>query len=211
MTRTGRSQFGNTSQVRRPLLRRGDRLRGPQTGLCSRLTSRGKPRSPHCRLRPRAKAVVSARGGRTLAPDEHRACESERRSRPLVAEAVAQTTLGSGASICDGTTHAGSGRKSQANGTRPSPELRIAIRLPPLRFLSFLDPFVQQPPREAEAQPHGRRRYCSPAPTGYLSGEDVRCRRGRGRPLEGRRALGRRRRGAPRGAGRASIRCWEPG
>ena len=61
-------------------------------------------------------------------------------------EAVAKTSLGSGASICDGTTHAGSGRESRANGTRPSPELRIAIRLPPLRFLSFLDPFVQQPP-----------------------------------------------------------------
>jgi hypothetical protein len=66
-------------------------------------------------------------------------------------EAVAKTALGSGASICDGTTHAGSGRKSQANGTRPSPELRIAIPLPPLRFLSFLDSFVQQPPWKAAA------------------------------------------------------------
>ena len=29
---------------------------------------------------------------------------------------------------------------------RPSPELRIAIRRPLLRFLSFSDPFVQQRP-----------------------------------------------------------------
>jgi hypothetical protein len=64
-------------------------------------------------------------------------------------EAVAQTTHGSGASICDGTTHAESARKSQTNGTRPSPEVRIALRLPPLRFLSFSDPFVQQPPSGA--------------------------------------------------------------
>jgi hypothetical protein len=73
-------------------------------------------------------------------------------------EAVAKTTLGSSASICDGTTHAGSGRKSQANGTKPAQQLRIAIRLPPLRFLSFLDPFVQQPPWEAVVRRRRRRR-----------------------------------------------------
>jgi hypothetical protein len=49
-------------------------------------------------------------------------------------------------SICDGTTHVQSGRTSHANGTRPSRAPRIAIRLPPLRFLSFSDPFTRQPP-----------------------------------------------------------------
>jgi hypothetical protein len=42
-----------------------------------------------------------------------------RRGRLLLTrEAVAKTTLGSGASICDGTIHAGSGRKSQAKWDR---------------------------------------------------------------------------------------------
>jgi hypothetical protein len=60
-------------------------------------------------------------------------------------------------SICDGTTHAESARKSQTDGTRPSLELRIAIRLPLLRFLSFLDPFVQQPRLDAVVFASARR------------------------------------------------------
>jgi hypothetical protein len=54
-------------------------------------------------------------------------------------------------SICDGTTHVQTGHKSQADGTRPSPAPRIATRLPPLRFLSFSDPFTRQPHAEARA------------------------------------------------------------
>jgi hypothetical protein len=40
---------------------------------------------------------------------------------------------------------------SPANGTRSSPAPRIAIRLPPLRFLSFSDLFTRQPPWKAAA------------------------------------------------------------
>ena len=54
-------------------------------------------------------------------------------------------------SICDGTTHVQIGRTSAANGTTPSPASRIARRLPPLRFLSFSDPFTRQPHAQARA------------------------------------------------------------
>jgi hypothetical protein len=41
--------------------------------------------------------------------------------RPLLVEAVAQTTHGSGASICDGTTYVRTSAKSQTDGTKPAP------------------------------------------------------------------------------------------
>jgi hypothetical protein len=58
----------------------------------------------------------------------------------------------SGVSNCDGMTHVQSGHTSQVDGTRPPPAAQIAIRLPPLTFLSFSDPFTRQPRLKETAQ-----------------------------------------------------------
>jgi hypothetical protein len=60
-------------------------------------------------------------------------------------------------SNCDGTTHVQSAQTLQPDGTRPSRAPRIAIRLPPLRFLSFSEPFTRQPRRAAVVRAAGRR------------------------------------------------------
>ena len=88
---------------------------------------------------PSAGRSVETSGARPRRAWRHRSARS-----PLN-EAVAQITLGSGVSICDGTTHVQSRYTSQPNGTRPSPAWRKATRLPPLRFLSFSEPFTRQP------------------------------------------------------------------
>ena len=103
--------------------------------------------------------VLAARHGRRAVlrllgpPSARSSCETPRwklgdgLSRCM--EAVTQITLRSGASICDGTTYLQSGRTSQPSGTTPAPGSRIANRLPPLRFLSFPDAFMRQPPWNA--------------------------------------------------------------
>jgi hypothetical protein len=72
-------------------------------------------------------------------------------------------------------THLQSGRTSQASGTTPSSAPRIARRLPPLRFLSFSDPFTRQPRMDA---------VVSAAAVRTLATDDLRarCPGDRGRP-----------------------------